>query len=318
MTETQTTVRFGYACINTELQALKPRVTCNRAMIKKTFLSKGLPYASQLAEQNTKDLYAHVEWNAKHGVQVFRATSCLFPWLSEYQMEDLPDFEKIRENLAAAGKLARETGVRLSFHPGPFNILASPNESVVEKTIKELDDHAKIFDYMGMPQDHWTKINIHVGGAYGEHEKAMERWCRNFERLTPGAQARLTVENDDRPNLYTTKMLFEGVSKRVGVPIVFDSHHFACGTQDSTYSEAIDMAVSTWPAGVRPTCHHSNSRKIYEDPKVSANAHSDWYYEKFDNNGHHVDVVLECKKKEQALFKYLERWGNDYLLESAA
>ena len=50
-------VRFGYACINMALQERKPnKVTCNRGMIKRTFLAKGLPYASQLSLLNTMDL----------------------------------------------------------------------------------------------------------------------------------------------------------------------------------------------------------------------------------------------------------------------
>lgn len=313
-----TTVRFGYACINTHLQSLKPRVTCNRSMIKRTFLSKGLDYASQISLQNTQDILAHVEWNTKNKVNIFRMTSSLFPWLSEYRMEDLPDFEKIKENLYAAGSAARAGGVRLSFHPGPFNILASPRDDVVKNTLKELNDHAKIFDYMGMPQDHWSKINIHVGGAYGERDKALARWCKNFDKLTDSAKSRLTVENDDKPNLYSTKMLYEGVYKNTGVPIVFDSHHFQCGPQDSSYEEAIGLAVSTWPNNIRPVCHHSNSKKIYEDPTATANAHSKWYYEKFENCGHHVDVVLECKMKEQALAKYLDKWGHEYMSTKAA
>ena len=66
------------------------------------------------------------------------------------------------------------------------------------------------------------------------------------------------------------------------------------------------MAVDSWPRGVRPQCHHSNSRKNYEDPTARVNAHSDWYYEAFNDCGNSVDVVLECKKKELAVFKYIE------------
>jgi len=318
MIDNKNTVRFGYACINTYLQTLKPRIACSRGMIKRTFLARGKEYASELALQNVKDIMPYIEWNKRNNVKVFRLTSCLFPWLSEYEIEDLPDFEKIQANLKLAGDAAQAAGIRLSFHPGPFNILASPREDVVKNTLKELDDHAKIFDYMGMPRDHWSKINIHVGGAYGEHDKALARWCRNFDRLTDSAKSRLTVENDDKPNLYSTAMLYDGVYKNTGVPIVFDSHHFQCGPQDSSYEEAIGLAVSTWPDGIRPVCHHSNSKKIYEDHTAPVNAHSGWYYEKFENCGHHVDVVLECKMKEQALEKYLADWNHEYTSTKAA
>lgn len=302
--------QFGYACLNTTLQQQKEKVTCNRGMIKRTFLAKGLPYASQLALKNTSDLKTIIDWNEKHGVKVFRITSCLFPWSSEYELEQLPDFAEIRKNLETAGQMARNFGQRLSFHPGPFNILTSPKEHVVVNSYKDLETHGEIFDIMGMPRSQSSKINIHIGASYGDRESSIERWCKNFEGLSDAVKTRLTVENDDKKSLYSTKMLYDGVYKRLGVPIVFDSHHHACGPEDVSYEESFLMAVDSWPKGVKPQCHHSNSKKKYEDPTVMANAHSNFYYEPFDDCGFSVDVVLECKSKELALQKYIQDFVN--------
>ncbi len=297
-------LQLGYACINQTLQKTE-KVQCNRGMIKRTFKAKGIAYASELALINVNGLRRVIEWNNAHGIKVYRMTSCLFPWFSEYDMFDLPDINQIADIMADAGRIAMEGGQRLSFHPGPFNVLASPNDSVVTKTIKELNDHSAQMDLMDLPVSPMAKINIHVGGAYGEHDKALARFCSNFKRLDPSTQARLTVENDDKPNLYSTKMLVEGVSNRVGVPVVFDSHHHELGPQDLDYHDAFYLARQTWHnRGAKQQCHHSNSRKDYEDPTVSRVAHSDWYYTPFENYGQSVDVVLECKQKELALFKY--------------
>ena len=298
--------QFGYACINMTLQKSR-KVQCNRGMIKRTFAAKGIDYASELALSNVMGLREVIKWNNENNVKVYRMTSCLFPWFSEYDMFDLPDIDDIYEVMQDAGKIAMAAGQRLSFHPGPFNVLASPNESVVLKTIKELDDHSQQMDLMGLPVSPMAKINIHVGGAYGEHDKALARFCKNFKRLSKNTQARLTVENDDKANLYSTKMLVEGISNHVGAPVVFDSHHHELGPQDLDYHDAFYLARQTWLArGVKQQCHHSNSRKHYEDPAVSPVAHSDWYYTPFENYGEAVDVVLECKKKELALQKYIE------------
>ena len=76
------TVRLGYACINMTMQKRKPgKVSCNRGMIKRTFLLKGIPYASQLALLNTLDLIKIIAWNNEQGIKVFRMTSCMFPWM---------------------------------------------------------------------------------------------------------------------------------------------------------------------------------------------------------------------------------------------
>ena len=203
-------LNLGYACINLSIQnSVKNKITNNRGMIKRTFKQKGVKYASHLAKQNVADLLPILKWNKNNNVKVFRMTSCLFPWASEYNLKDLPDYVEICKHLAAAGEYARENGIRLSFHPGPFNILASPKQNVVENSFKDLTTHGEIFDLMGMPRNHWSKINIHVGAAYGDHQKASDRWCQNFEKLPDSVKSRLTVENDDKANLYSTNMLYE-------------------------------------------------------------------------------------------------------------
>lgn len=294
-------VRFGYACINMELQE-KRGIQTSRGMIKRTWQQKGIKYASQLALQNCRDLIEVVRWNNENGVKVFRVTSCLFPWASEYNIDDLPDIVGIADALATVGRIAKAGGQRLSLHPGPFNILASDSEKVVQNTITDLRIHQKMMDLMGQPENRWAKINIHVGAAKGNRQKALDTWCRNFDLLPDGVKRRLTVENDDKPNLYSIKMLYDGIFKQTGVAIVADQHHHECGPQDLPWEEALPLAASTW-GDVRPTCHLSNSRSI-EDPNEAKNAHSDWYYTPFIDCGLEVDVMLEAKMKERALARY--------------
>ena len=130
--------------------------------------------------------------------------------------------------------------------------------------------------------------------------------AREFQKLSDSAKARLTVENDDKPAMFSSKFLYENVYKISGTPIVFDSHHFSLGPQDSSYDEAFHMAFESW-GDIVPTCHHSNGKKEYEDPTIrSKAAHSNYYYKPFSNLGKRVDVVLEAKMKEKALKKYIE------------
>ena len=300
---------LGYACINSTLQE-NEKVQVNRGMIKRTFQAKGVPYASELALSNLRAMHRVIEWNNNHDVSVYRMTSCLFPWVSEYEISELPDYEEIAGVMKAAGKLAMSQNQRLSFHPGQFCVLASPNEKVVLNAANELNKHAEMMDLMGLPRSPAAKINIHVGGAYGEHDKALDRFCKNaVKHLTSSALSRLTVENDDKPNVFSTKMLYEGVHKRIGIPIVFDSHHHELGPQDIDYHDAFYLARSTWPSGIRQQCHHSNSKRKYEDPKAPKVSHSAWFYTPFENYGEEVDVVLECKAKEKAVFKYKKDFG---------
>lgn len=303
-TENSRGIELGYACINLSLQKdKKNKITCNRSMIKRTFEAKGTEYASELARLNTKDILPILEWNHRNDVKVFRMTSCLFPWASEYMLEDLPDFEEISKNLKTAGDYAKEKGIRLSFHPGPFNILASTKEKVINSAIVDLSIHGKIMDLMGMPRSHWAKINIHIGASYGDRESALTRWVENFQRLPDSVKTRLTVENDDKTSLFSTKDLYEGIYKRIPVPIVFDYHHHRFRNDGESEDECHAMACETW-GDVRPCFHYSESASEKEDSPKRANAHSDYVYDKINDYGRDFDVVIEAKAKELALMKY--------------
>ena len=298
--------RFGYCCINLELQETKG-ITSNKTMRKATFEKKGVEYASELSLKNVLGLEKIIDWNIEKGLKVFRMSSVLFPWASEYQWNDLPDIEEIRKVMSRTGQKALSAGLRLSFHPGPFNCLTSPKPHVVLNCVKDLKMHGDMMDMLEQPRNHWAKINIHIGASYGDRKTALDRWCQNFDLLPENVKCRLTVENDDRKSLYSSKMLYESIYERLQVPIVFDSHHFECGPEDAPYDESLAMAVESWPKGIRPMCHHSNSKKLYEDPSVNTYAaHSDYYYKPFKDLGYEVDVALEAKAKEKALYKYLK------------
>ena len=88
------TTNYGYCCINTTLQK-SDKITTNRSMIKRTFAEKGIDYASELALANVKDLVKIINWNNRQGIKLFRISSDMFPWMSEYNLSDLPDHDFI-------------------------------------------------------------------------------------------------------------------------------------------------------------------------------------------------------------------------------
>jgi len=309
-------MNIGYACINMQLsypqkyggkpKGVKP-ITTGRSMIKRTFLSKGVDYASELTLANAMDLDKIIDWNILNGYNFFRVTSGLAPWKSEYEWDDLKDIEQIRQYLHSAGTKAKTHNLRITSHPGPFNVLTSPHPHVVENCIGDLTDHAATFDMMGLSETPYNKINIHIGGAYGDKISAMERFCKNFERLPMSVQSRLTVENDDKASMYSVKDLYEGVYKVIGIPIVFDYHHHQFCTGDLSEQQALELAISTWPDGITPATHYSESRRDeQEDETIRVQAHSDYVLQKINTYGNKIDVMVEAKHKELAVQKYKE------------
>ena len=298
---------IGYACINMNLSNSKPKVTTNRSMIKRTFTEKGLPYASELALQNCKDLLTILKWNKDNGIDFFRMSSDLIPWASEYDVSELPDYDAIQTTLKQCGDYAHKHNIRITSHPGPFNVLTSPHEHVVENCVKDLSIHGEVFDMMGLSRTPYNKINIHIGGAYGDKVSAMERFCISFQRLPESVKSRLTVENDDKASMYSVVDLYEGIYKVIGIPIVFDYHHHRFCDGGLSEQDALELAISTWPTDIVPVVHYSESRSIeQEDDKIRPQAHSDYVYDYIDTYDNRVDIMVEAKAKELAVIKYKE------------
>jgi UV DNA damage endonuclease len=282
-------------------------------MIRRTFDERGIKYASELALLNVKDLNKILRWNLTKGISFYRLSSDIFPWASEYAMEELPDYESILFYCQQAGDFAKQHNMRLTAHPGPFNKLASPKERVFNLTATDLKVHADVFDMLGLERSPYAKLNIHVGAAYGDKPTALETFCRNFERLPDSVRSRLTVENDDKDSLYSTSELYDGVYKRIGIPIVFDYHHHRLHPGNQTEQEALQMAVSTW-GNIKPVVHYAESRSVEQDnPKIKPQAHSDYVNDYFDDYGYDLDVMIEAKHKELALLHYRDIMGKEVL-----
>jgi UV DNA damage endonuclease len=296
--------RVGYACINMTLG--KEGVTTNRDAIQRTFKTKGLDHISKLALANVTDLEKVIHWNEENGFKFYRVSSGLFPWMTEYKFEDLPDWYEIKTVLQRIGDAATKYGQRMEFHPSHFTILASPNPSTVERSIRDLEQHSRIFDEMGLEPSHWNCLNIHVGGAYGDKQIASQRWCENFLRLSENCRKRVVVENDDKANMYSVLDLHNMIYQKVGVPITFDIFHHTFCTGDLSAQEAADLAASTWKDAPL-VIHWSSSMKMYENSEAKSVAHADYIYDEFNDWSTGGWFMCESKAKELSILEYRER-----------
>jgi len=294
-------MRYGYAAINLTLAAEKIQV--NRSMVKRTFIEKGISYASELALANFIDLEKVIEWNIKNNILFYRMSSDMVPWMSEYEISDLTHYEQIKNILARCGEKAADSGLRLTFHPGPFNVLATNTATVLTNTIKELRQHAEIMDLLNLADTPFAKINIHVGGAFGDKVSALSRFAENYISLPENTRKRLSVENDDKANMFNVQDLL-WLHQQTKIPIVFDYFHHEFCTGGLSEEEAFLAAVNTWPEGIVPVVHFSSSRKKYEDPSSPPTAHADYIYDEVKTYNKDVDIMFEAKAKEAAVMKY--------------
>lgn len=301
--------RIGYCCISLGINeglTKKQEVLVNRGMVRKTFDSKGLSYVSELIVGNLKDTLKILNYNIKNDIKIYRMSSDSFPWMSEYSFGNLPNFGIISQLLKEIGDKVKNNDLRVSYHPGPFNVLGSENQSVVQKTIFELNQHAELMDLMGLDQTNYYPINIHINTTKPTRESAAERFCNNFSQLSESCKKRLTVENDDKSSQYSVKMLYDLVYTKIGIPIVFDQLHFRLGPQDLSLEESLRLALSTWKT--KPMTHMSSSLKN-EDQSGLERAHANYVYEKIETFGLEFDTEIESKSKDLAVLKYRKDFG---------
>lgn len=261
---------------------------------------------TEVTKQNLDDLWAMLRWNVERDIFMFRIGSSIVPFASH------PDFplewrEVFAGELAALGSFVQKHDLRLSMHPGQYTVLNSPNEEVVTRAVAELDYHAAFLESIDPAQGTMT---LHVGGAYGDREKALALFVQNFARLSPAAQRRLILENDDKT--FVVEEVLE-VCKRLGIPAVFDFFHHKCNHRAACFDEGLQetlaQVVATWGERV-PKFHLSSPR----DPGKTA--HADFIdpadFEEMLGLMNGVDgdapydVMLEAKAKERALLEVRE------------
>jgi UV DNA damage endonuclease len=297
-------INLGYACIN---MSMGKKVSTNRAMVKRTFQTKGLDYVSELALLNARDIIKILEWNRLNGIKLFRLSSTIVPWGDHLDLTQLKDYKEIKSELKKAGDFAKFWDMRINSHPGPFVVLTSPKEEVVKNAIADLELHAKIFDMMGLSKTHYNNINIHCNGVYGDKKSAMDRFIQNFKRLSPSVRKRLTVENDDKASMYSVLDLMY-IHKHTGIPIVFDYHHHQFCTGGLTEEDALKLAATTWPNGITQEVHYSESKALHENnPKEKPQAHSYLINALPNTYELDLDIMVEAKGKELAILPFIDR-----------
>ena len=174
-------------------------------------------------------------------------------WIPFWQQQDVQDH--CAKIFAPVGEAARRLGVRISFHPGQFCVLASESDEIVERSILEFEYHVDMARWMGYGatwHDHGFKINVHLSGKGGP-----AKFLRTLGRLTPEARNLIAIENDEISNgLDVTLAVADSVA------LTLDIHHHWINTGE--YIEPMDpraqRVVESW-RGVRPVCHYSVSRE---------------------------------------------------------
>jgi len=253
-------------------------------------------------QNNLNCLAKILRYNVKNELLFFRISSdivpfashpvCTYDWVGHFSKE-----------LKRIGRFIRKNDIRISMHPDQFVLLNARKADVVQRSVKELEYHCALLDEMNL--DRTAKIQLHVGGVYGDKGKAMERFVDRYHTLSPYLKRRLIVENDDR--LFSLKDCLS-LHGKVGIPVLFDSFHHQCLNQGETVGQGLAMAAETWQKddGVPMVDYSSQQRGHRLGTHASTIDVSHFTQVLSETHGLDFDIMLEIKDKEKSALKALK------------
>ena len=293
-------MRIGYPCINRSI-GCTPSKTFRLASYSDTRLR-------DTVQANLSCLEKILEYNAQKGLLFLRITSdlvpfashpvCRFPWQEHF----LPVFESL-------GRYIRKHRFRISLHPDQFVLVNTPATDVLRRSIDELIYHVELLELMGL--DKTAKIQIHVGGIYGDKTASTERFIRACEGLLDDRILHhLVIENDDR--LYSAADCL-AISDRTGIPVLFDVFHHALYNNGESVRQILDRVAKTWGENDGLPMVDYSSQEAGKRPGAHA-GHIDLPdFKRFlkETQAYDMDIMLEIKDKETSAIAALSAARNE-------
>ena len=330
---------YGLVCISEKLKK-QDKTLAFRAMTRKSFLDWRKKYADGKCNFSAEYL---LEERIIHNVRLtqqilkhcaindifhYRLSSKLFPLITDttlnLSIENFSNFNSIKAELKTIGEIAKKHGIAISIHPDQFNVLASKRSDVVQKTIRELNFHAKILDMIGLPQDYSAPINIHPSVSIHPSTKTkddteenlreiVDRFYEGFKQCDKGVQKRLVVENEDKGcwncgNMFIYFYNYCGTKHGHFFPLTYDNLHDHCNPtifqeEKVTQEQNVQAFAGTWKDNV-PVFHYSWGR----DDKFRS--HADYAAENIPV--YDMEIIWECelKAKDYAI-EQLQDWKEE-------
>jgi UV DNA damage endonuclease len=284
---------IGYACLTIGV----PGTSISSCTLKNATEE----HIRALIQKNLAALNMILDYNIRQDIRLFRISSDLIPFGSH--PVNIVEWQKdFHEYFVMLGEKIKQAGLRVSMHPGQYTVINSNNPEVVERSVQELIYHARFLDALGV--DCTNKLILHIGGVYGDREKAIGNFIREYLCLPQEVKRRLVIENDER--CFNISEVLR-ISERCGAPVVFDNLHHKINPPLERLSddEWIKRCGLTWKSeDGRQKIHYSQQKE-----QASPGSHSDTiylqpfieYYEQISITP--PDIMLEVKDKNLSAIK---------------
>jgi UV DNA damage endonuclease len=300
--------RLGFVAMTLGLENCSPSGTVTYATYKALKEESARKVRlSRVTRSNIDNTLRILKYNSALELEVYRLTSKLIPLATHEELRGWEYSSEFKEELKILGEYIKDKGFRVSAHPDHFTVLNPIKQEVLAASIRDLEYHVNLFEAMGL-YDYRYKLVLHVGGVYGDKEKAIERFKQNFLKLPDRISKRIILENDDKS--FTASDVLK-ICVELSIPMVLDVHHHKCVNNGEKLEELLPGIYKTWAFEQDPPKVHFSSPKSDKDFRSHADYinYADFIEflniaKLFDKD---IDIMLEVKMKDLALLELSEK-----------
>ncbi len=301
-------IRLGYVGVSKTLDVTASTNLTYTEYLKQTDMSK----LHTVIISNLEALEQLLNYNKRNGIKFFRLTSKLIPLATkdDVEFDYIYKYSKYYERLKLLCK-----GMRLDVHPDQFTVINSTKKDVVTNSFKILEYHYNILNALGIRK---KLILIHVGSSVFGKEKSIQRFIKNFKLLPPYIQKCIAIENDDK--VFNIKDCLY-ICKKLEIPFVLDYHHHICNNEGENIDDYLVDICNTWKNN-NPKMHFSSPKSKLKKEFRSHHDFIDYkefilFLEKLKKLPFNIDIMLEAKNKDEALFKLIRqlKYYTDYKIK---
>ena len=274
-----------------------------RTMTYKSFSSKSktesLEKLSDIVRNNFNTTEKIIRHCAAVGIKGYRISSDLTPVINHPEVmlniSELPNYKLIQYEINKVGKAIKETGIRISAHPSEYISLTSDDPNVINNSVKDLEQHAEIFNLLELENNTFNPLNIHCRKD-GDPLEISDKFKKNFELLSESVKNRLVLENNDNAKgVWSVRNLIKYFPD---FSITFDTLHHKMLSDGYSDEEAFNAAYNTWK--FEPIFH-------YSEGKDNTRAHRDMAENLPESYGKNVIWDVELKGKDYAILEMINR-----------
>ena len=288
-------IRLGYVALPVTLNITASK-TITLTNYKKLGKKRGEEKRERIFLENLDNFLEILKYNQRNNIHFYRMTSHLVPLLTYKESYD-NILIKHKDKLLEIANFIKNNKMRVDIHPDQFNVLNSDKSSVVEATISNLNYYNDLMNKLGLN----TNIVLHVGSSVNGKKDSIKRFIINFDKLNQSIKKKIAIENDDK--VFNIRNVLS-LSRKINVPVVLDYHHFLVNKNNEKIEDYILDIFNTWKT--TPKIHFSSPKN-----KKEKRAHNDYidsdtfidFIERIKFTNRDFDVMIEAKKKDEALFK---------------